>query len=98
MENPQHAAMAKEISRAQGCCFGDKEAPCDMSQGPTSKLPGSTVFALLRVEKPVSAGMTAVIIDLPSPVNSPRNPTTKALTLGLDPPVPVYLLNVSLLC
>ena len=95
--NPQSCAGEEDISQTKACCRGPEACSCILSQGCGSKLPEFSVSALPFVQKPLPANITVAIsesfhIDLLADL------TGKVWALYKGPPLPVYLLNLSMLC
>ncbi len=98
MRGSQHAAETNGNSQPQGCCCGTKTTPCDVSQGCALELPDFAVFAVPMVEKPAPADIASTTTNLLPPLDLPRGFTNKVWTFSMGPPVPLFLLNLSLLC
>jgi hypothetical protein len=86
------------ISHARSCCCGAKAARCDAFQDCVSAFPDLVFFVVPRTIDPAPAGMALTTPNLLYSFDSRRGLTNKVLSLGMDLPVPLFLLNVSLLC
>ncbi|HED01066.1 MAG TPA: hypothetical protein ENN18_11945 [Proteobacteria bacterium] len=98
MRGSLHTAEAKRISPPWSCCCGAKATPCDVSQGCASEMPDFALFAVPRVENPAPADIASVRTNGCPFLNFLGGLTNKVWNLGMGPPGPLYLFNLSLLC
>ena len=98
VQTPQDSAEPMNISHARSCCCGAKAARCDAFQDCVSAFPHLVFFVVPRTIDPAPAGMALTTPNLLYSFDSRRGLTNKVLSLGMDLPVPLFLLNVSLLC
>ncbi len=80
------------------CCCKPSGVATDFTQGCPIELPVFADIAVSRAENPAPTTPAAVANNLHIPLEFSGGSPHKAWTLGMGPPVPLFLLNLSLLC
>jgi hypothetical protein len=80
------------------CCCQPSGAAIDFTQGCPIELPGFVDIAVPRVESPPPTTPALVANNLHIPLEFFGGSPRKVWTLEMGPPVPLFLLNLSLLC
>ena len=95
----QNATRPEETSQPKGCCHGIKGAPCHVLQSCTSELMVFSLSGVVRVEDSVpTTTLPSVRINLVQLFSSLGEHIRKASSFNTGPPVPIFLLNLPLLC
>ncbi len=98
-QGPQHGQRAKVQVQPMGCCCGDQQAPSGSSPCCSSEEENDRpVFTLSQGQNPDPTGMALSATVILAACDFSNTFASKAWAFGTDPPVPLYLLNLSLLC
>ena len=97
MLGTQHRIEAKGSCHLQGCCCGANKPLCDVSKGCASELPEFALSAVPTVKKSTPAHTTVNTTYVSSSFDFPVGLDNTVWTLAIGPPVPLFLLNLSLL-
>jgi len=89
---------AKGLCQPQGCCCEAKESLCNVSKNCYAGLPEFALFAVPRVKHSTPAQITVNTTCISSLLDFPTGLDSTVWTLAVRPFVPLFLLNLSLLC
>ena len=98
VQTPQDSAEPMNISHARSCCCGAKAARCDAFQDCVSAFPDLVFFVVPRTIDPAPAGMALTTPNLLHPFDSLGGLSNNVSSSGMVSSVPLFLLNLSLLC
>jgi hypothetical protein len=98
MRIPQHSAEPKKVPHAESYCCGAKAVPCNAFEDCASALPDLVFFVVPTMKNPTSANMASITADLLHAFDSLGGLSNSVFSSGMVSSVPLFLLNVSLLC
>jgi hypothetical protein len=95
---PQHSMEPRGGSHIRSCCCEVREAGCDALEDCASALPAFSLFAVTRTITPALAYPAHGTTNLLHPFDSLGGLSNNVFSSGMVSLVPLFLLNVSLLC
>jgi hypothetical protein len=98
MQQMPHKTEAKGLCQPHSCCSSANEPPCDISKGCGSELPEFALSVIPRVKSPGQADMAVSSTEVISFRAYQVGHNNTVWTLATGPPVPLFLMSLSLLC
>ncbi len=94
----QPSGRLTELGQPHGCSYGGNEFSCDVSRGCCSHLPELAVVGIPGIENAPPADLPVDTRNVSSFLDFPMAHGNVVWTLATGPPVPLFLLSLSLLC
>jgi len=93
-----HVTRINAAAEPWKACWGGKTASCQVSECCAWELPDFALFPLPTVGSRIPSHITTASHMVFPPLGFSRGLTNKSWALALSPPIPIFLMNVSLLC